>query len=166
MPQNLNSSLRAGISFFIIASVCGRIIIFMLSRVVFEIHRHDQPKIQNFVAIENLSCRATKCQVHIMLRAKKPVTDFRYPRACRFRKTKQTYQFRSPAPSTNFFQNVIFKIHKMCLKLAKIEFSHFFYCIRYETVSGVFHYLQNVKIAEKSFLISQFLPILATCYEF
>jgi hypothetical protein len=24
---------------------------------------------------------------------KKPVTDFRYPRACRFRKTKQTNQF-------------------------------------------------------------------------
>jgi hypothetical protein len=28
--------------------------------------------------------------------AKKPVTDFRYLRACRFRKTKQTYRFRSP----------------------------------------------------------------------
>jgi hypothetical protein len=29
--------------------------------------------------------------------------------------------------------------------------------------SGVFYYLQNVKIAGKSFKISQFLPILATC---
>jgi hypothetical protein len=42
----------------------------------------------------------------------------------------------------------------------------FFYCIRSKTVYGMFHYLQNVKIAEKSFKISQFLPILATCYEF
>jgi hypothetical protein len=40
------------------------------------------------------------------------------------------------------------------------EKSHFFYCIRSKTVTGVFHYLQNVKIAE-FFLISQFLPILA-----
>jgi hypothetical protein len=41
------------------------------------------------------------------------------------------------------------------------EKSHFFNWIRTKTVSGVFHYLQNVKIAEKSFKISQFLPILA-----
>jgi hypothetical protein len=41
------------------------------------------------------------CMAHIMLRdlltqkclQKTTVTDFRYPRACRFRKTKQTYQF-------------------------------------------------------------------------
>jgi hypothetical protein len=39
--------------------------------------------------------------------------------------------------------------------------SLFFYWIRSKTVCGVFHYLQNVKIAEKSFKISQFLPILA-----
>jgi hypothetical protein len=45
------------------------------------------------------------------------------------------------------------------------EKSHFFYLIRSKTVWGVFHYLQNLKIAEKSFKISQFLPILATCYE-
>jgi hypothetical protein len=42
-------------------------------------------------------------------RYKKTVTGFRYPRACRFRK----YQFENRswvmgAPSTNFFQNVIF----------------------------------------------------------
>jgi hypothetical protein len=55
---------------------------------------------------------------------KKPVTDFRYPRVCRFRKTKQATQFRSPGPpSTNFKK----------------------------TVSNVFYYLQNVKIGEKSF---------------
>jgi hypothetical protein len=47
------------------------------------------------------------------------------------------------------------------------EKSNFFYCIRSKTVWGVFHCLQNVKIAEKSFLINfcQFLPILATRFE-
>jgi hypothetical protein len=43
------------------------------------------------------------------------------------------------------------------------NFQSCFYSICSKTVSGVFHYLQNVKIAEKSFKISQLLPILATC---
>jgi hypothetical protein len=51
------------------------------------------------------------------------------------------------------------KIDKMKI-FEFFEKSHFFYWIRSKTVSGVFHYLQNVKIAD-FFLISQFLPILA-----
>jgi hypothetical protein len=41
-----------------------------------------------------------------------------------------------------------------------------FYWIRSKTVCGVFHYLQNVKIAEFFFENSQFLPILANISHF
>jgi hypothetical protein len=41
-----------------------------------------------------------------------------------------------------------------------------FKCNRSKTVSGVFHDLKNVKIADKSLQISQLLPILANYYEF
>jgi hypothetical protein len=70
---------------------------------------------------------------HIMLRDlltqkcehKKTVTNFRYPRACRFRKTKQTNQFSSP-PQPTFFK-MWFLIDKIWLKLAKMNwFSNFF----------------------------------------
>jgi hypothetical protein len=39
-------------------------------------------------------------------------------------------------------------------------------CNRTKTVSNVFHDLKNVKIAAKKMKIGQFLPILATFYEF
>jgi hypothetical protein len=60
-------------------------------------------------------------------------------------KSKQTNQFwyPPPPPSTNFFQNV----SRIGIKLAKID-------------------LKNVKIAEKSLKIGQFLPVFATFYEF
>jgi hypothetical protein len=48
------------------------------------------------------------------------------------------------------------------------EISHFFKCNRSKTIL-VFHDLKNVKIAEKSLKIGQFLPILAhfsQIYEF
>jgi hypothetical protein len=41
--------------------------------------------------------------VNLKVRAKKTVTDFRYPRACGFRKTKQTNRFRSPGPLYQLF---------------------------------------------------------------
>jgi hypothetical protein len=63
-----------------------------------------------------------------------------------------------------------FLLHKMCLKLAKIDqkwkFSIFWkslilYCIRSKNVWDVFHDLKNVKIAKRSLKICQFWPILA-----
>jgi hypothetical protein len=71
-----------------------------------------------------------------------------------------------------------FLLHKLWLKLAKLTkneiFGFFFKSFIFEynhskTVSGVFHDLNNVKIAEKSLKIGQLLQILAnftTFYEF
>jgi hypothetical protein len=63
-----------------------------------------------------------------------------------------------------------FLLHKLWLKLAKLTkneiFGFFFKSFIFEynhskTVSGVFHDLNNVKIAEKSLKIGQLLHILA-----
>jgi hypothetical protein len=68
-----------------------------------------------------------------------------------------------------------FLLHKLWLKLAKLtknEIFGFFFkspifeCNYSKAVRDVFHDLKNVKIAEKSLKIGQFLPILATVYEF
>jgi hypothetical protein len=84
------------------------------------------------------------------------VTDFRYPRACRFRK----YQIENrlwELPRPTFFKTW-FLVHKKWLNLAKTEFFRFFwkslilYCIRSNNVSNVFRDLKNVKIATKSFM--------------
>jgi hypothetical protein len=107
------------------------------------------------------------------LKCVKMFFGFGYPRACRFRKTKQTNQIWFLV-WLNFFKTW-FLLHKMWLKLAKIvqkwNFSIFlknlnFLRNRTKTVSNVFHDLKNVKIAAKSLKIGQFLPILATFYEF
>jgi hypothetical protein len=67
------------------------------------------------------------------------------------------------APSTNFFQNVIFTL-LIVAKIGKIDFffkSLIFECYHSKTVSGVFHDLKKGEIAEKSLKTGQLLPILA-----
>jgi hypothetical protein len=83
------------------------------------------------VAHTNSKCNGSglifdRCSVHIMLRDLLTqkcsqtflVTDFRYPRACRFRKYQNLN--RSPGLSLPTFFKTWFLLHKMWLKLAKI----------------------------------------------
>jgi hypothetical protein len=94
--------------------------------------------------------------------AKKTVSDFGYPRVCRFRKYQKINRSSSlPLPTFSKRDLYCIKCSKNWPKLTKNGKILFFECNHSKTVCGVFQDLKNVKKDEKALLIlanfSQFL---------
>jgi hypothetical protein len=81
---------------------------------------HSTQKFQKHNFLLGKEAHHAEGLVNPKVRAQKKVTHFRYPRE-HVDSENIILKIGSRSFSTNFFQNVFLKIHKMWLKLAKIQ---------------------------------------------